>query len=173
MKKVIVLSLILLGLISNAIIAQLPGKVNVGIGGGLDYGGLGGQLSFYPAPRIGLFGGLGYNLNSVGYNVGAQLNFPNDKRVNFHLAAMYGYNAVMRVEYAGTGTVTKTTYYGPSVAAGVIFKSRRTDKAYLNLELILPFRSQEYRDTIDNLKAQGSEVVALPIAFSIAYHFKL
>ncbi len=171
MKKLLILSIILLDLVSRNTLAQLPGKINVGIGAGLDYGGFGGHLSFFPADRIGLFGGLGYNLNALGYNVGAQLNFPNEKRVNFHISGMYGYNAVLIVK----GNVTsKTTYYGPSVGTGLILKSKRSGKSFWRFEVIVPFRPDAYHNAIDDMKLIGYDVrEPWPVAFSFGYHIKL
>ena len=171
MKKLLLLSLILSALYRLDASGQIPGKLNAGFGGGLDYGGFGGQLSFFPAARIGLFGGLGYNLNTLGYNVGAQLNFPNDKRINFHISGMYGYNAVLIVQ--GTGT-SKTTYYGPSVGTGIIMKSKRSEKSYWKFELLVPFRPEGYHNAIDDLKLLGYDVrEPWPVTFSIGYHIIL
>src|SRR5205809_3440799 len=67
---------------------------NAGIGLGFDYGGIGTGLTYLPDPRIGLFGAAGYNLETFGWNAGAQWIIP-AKKNHFFLAGMYGYNAVL------------------------------------------------------------------------------
>lgn len=50
-------------------IAQQPASpFNIGIGFGLDYGGLGISVNYLPVKPLGLFAGLGYNLLGMGYN---------------------------------------------------------------------------------------------------------
>jgi hypothetical protein len=84
---------------------------------------------------------------------------------------MYGYNAVLIVK----GNVTsKTTYYGPSVGAGLVLKSKTSERSFLSFELILPFRIKAFHNAIDDFKLMGYDVKELlPVAFSIGYHIKL
>jgi len=39
-----------------------PAEMTVGIGGGLDFGGLGSQISTRPEPPLNLFAGVGYTI---------------------------------------------------------------------------------------------------------------
>jgi hypothetical protein len=169
MKKLLTILLILGGIIPSVTFSQPSRKTNLGIGGGLDYGGLGGQLSYLPIERIALFGAAGYNLNTVGYNFGVKVNFPAEKRVELHITGMYGYNAVLIVK---GNTTNKTTYYGPSIGAGLNLKSRKTVGSFWSFELLLPFRVKEFHDAIDSLKQLGYDVnEPLPVGFSVGYHF--
>ncbi len=53
-----------------------PGDmVSIGLGIGLDHGGFGGNVTYYPVKNIGLFGGVGYAIAGVGFNVGAKFRF--------------------------------------------------------------------------------------------------
>jgi hypothetical protein len=168
MKKHILFCLIL---ISQGISTMAQdSKANVGFGFGLDYGGFGGRFTYVPIERIGLFAGLGYNLNSLGYNIGAQVRFPTQRKIDWYLCGMYGYNAVLIV----TGTQPKkTTYYGATIGAGMEIKFGRSEKSHLNIELLVPFRESQYQKDIDALKNSGAEVTAaLPIAISIGYHIR-
>jgi len=147
------------------------GKMNVGLGAGIDYGGFGGRFTYLPAEKFGLFGALGYNMESVGFNGGILYKFIPEKKVTPTISAMYGYNGVIIVkgasEYNGT-------YYGPSLSAGVEWKVGNNPKNYWNLELIIPFRSQEFTDDWDAIKDNPDFDVQndiLPVAFSIGYHF--
>lgn len=53
--------------------------INFGFGLGIDYGGIGGRLSVLPVKQAILFGGLGYNFDGLGYNVGAGFRFSPEK----------------------------------------------------------------------------------------------
>jgi hypothetical protein len=55
--------------------------INVGIGLGLNYGGIGGRISFVPTEKIDLYAGLGYALIGFGYNIGAHFRMLPEKRV--------------------------------------------------------------------------------------------
>ncbi len=75
-------------------------QLSIGIGGGLDYGGFGGNLSYYPLNNVGLFGGVGYALAGVGFNAGVKYRYipkKPDARVRPFALAMYGYNAAIVV----------------------------------------------------------------------------
>lgn len=146
-------------------------KMNVGLGVGLDYGGLGGKFTFLPGEKVGLFAGLGYNLDGAGYNLGALYKFSTDKRVRPYATAMYGYNGVISVEDSD-GNTEAETYYGFSLGAGIELKSRKNEKNFWNFELLIPFRSSEFHDDLDTLKDIGYDVTdPWPINFSIGYHF--
>jgi hypothetical protein len=146
-------------------------KTTLGLGIGLDYGGLGGQINFQINPKVELFGGLGYNLDGAGFNVGGKLRLAPDKRVCPTIGAMYGYNGVIVVE--GLDDASKT-YYGPSFGFGLEFKRHQTDN-FWNVGLWLPIRSSEFKDDFDALDKNPDIEISkpLPVAISIAYHFKL
>jgi hypothetical protein len=166
MKKSIVTSILMLGFI---IAVAQDSKVNVGVGAGLDYGGFGTRIGLMASERVGLFAGLGYNLDGLGYNIGAQFHFPSEKRTSWYITGMYGYNAVLVV----TGDIEKEkTYYGPSFGAGIQRKAK-SDIGFWNFALLIPIRSSEFQDDIDALNSFGADVTEpLPISFSIGYHWK-
>lgn len=169
MKVKIVIVLLILS--AQALVAQENSKLNVGFGMGLDYGGFGTRVTYLPVNRIGLFGSAGYNLNSIGYNVGVQLRFPSERRIACHLTGMYGYNTVLIVE---STTTSKTTYFGPSIGAGMELKFKKEAKQFLSFEVLLPFRPQAYQNAVDDLRLIGFEVKdQAPLLFSIGYHFSL
>jgi hypothetical protein len=167
MKKLHVVCIAMLA-ISFVAQAQTEQKFNVGFGMGIDYGGFGGRLTYMPIKNFGLFGGLGYNLNSLGYNVGANWVLAPNKKVVPYLTGMYGYNAVMIV----TGDLEKkTTYYGPSFGAGI--QVPRGDRSFWNFELLVPLRPSAYNNDVDELKNMGAKVKEVyPVAISIGYHFR-
>ena len=83
--------------------ASDPDKNALGIGVGLDYGGLGINYTVYPQTNIGIFGGVGYAIAGVGYNFGVKLR-TNPSRATPFVMFMYGYNAAIAVTDAGPGT---------------------------------------------------------------------
>jgi hypothetical protein len=147
-------------------------KYNIGLGAGIDYGGFGGRATILVAEKLEFFGALGYNLLSAGFNIGAEYRLMPKSRLCPFLGAMYGYNAVIKVE--GLDEYNKV-YYGPSFGAGLEIWSKKRP-TFINLELILPLRSQAYHDAITSLKNNPSVVFTsepIPIAFSIGFHFIL
>jgi hypothetical protein len=160
MKKVVFIILLLLpvaGICQN--------NVNVGIGGGLDYGGFGGKFTFLPSEKVGLFAGLGYNLVGAGFNAGALYKFSTEKKVRPYATAMYGYNGVIKIE---EGPASDETYYGVSFGIGIELKARKNENNFWNFELLVPIRPSEFSDDIDRLKDSGYSV---SVSFSIGYHF--
>jgi hypothetical protein len=144
---------------------------NIGLGLGLDYGGIGGRLSFVPAKNIAIFGAIGYNFNGAGYNGGIIVRMAPDKKVCPFLIGMYGYNAVIVIE--GRDEANKT-YYGASFGGGIELH-RRDKPNFWNFGLAFPVRSQEYRDAMDRLRNDPSIELTEPLPFtiSVGYHFGL
>ena len=48
----------------------------LGLGAGLDYGGFGGSILFYPQRNFGFFAGAAYAIAGLGFNAGAKLSLP-------------------------------------------------------------------------------------------------
>lgn len=150
--------------------AQNKSLVNIGVGGGLSYGGFGVRITFSPFETFGLFGALGYNLDAAGYNLGAQLHLPSSKKISAFATGMYGYNTVLMVE--APTIKSETTYYGFTAGIGIQFTLTR--KSLLNGEILLPFRPEVYKTAIDELESIGYEIRhAWPVAFAIGYHILL
>ena len=149
---------------------QASGYGDIGVGGGLSYGGFGARLTFTPVEEIGLFGSLGYNLDALGYNLGAQIHMPGQKILSPYVTGMYGYNTVLMVD--AFVMKTKTTYFGFSTGVGAEFRVRGS--SFLAAEVLVPFRPQVYKSAIDDLESAGYEVKnPLSVAFCIGYHYKL
>ena len=76
---------------------------SVGVGVGLNFGGIGANLLVYPTKNIGLFAGAGYAIAGTGYNVGTKLRLvPSEAYFKIHpyCMLMYGYNTVIAVSNA-------------------------------------------------------------------------
>lgn len=145
-------------------------KGDFGLGIGLDYGGLGGRLTYMPVKRFGLFFAGGYAFAGFGYNAGVHLRAAPDKRVSFIANLMYGYNAAIVV--SGAPQFDKL-YYGASITAGVMLRSRRDENNFFTIELGVPFRSQAFDNDYTSLRNNPSVRMGpvSPVTFSLGYHF--
>ncbi len=147
--------------------------VAIGLGVGLDYGGIGVNLTVYPQKNIGLFAGIGYAFVGAGYNFGAKLRIiPNERfmKVSPYVVGMYGYNTFVKV-------TNKSEYdkffYGTSAGAGVDIRFPM-NKGYLSLGIIIPFRDPEvdtYMDYLEATKGVRFESELLPFTISVGYRF--
>jgi hypothetical protein len=146
-----------------------------GLGFGQDYGGFGGNLTVYPQKNIGLFVGFGYALAGFGYNAGIKLRLLPDRghsKVRPFIEGMYGYNAAIVVTNA---PMDNKLFYGPSIGFGLDLGPTTPGKGYLSLAILVPFRSPDAQNYIDQLNANGVSFSnsLIPITFSIGYKFIL
>lgn len=144
-------------------------EVDIGIGIGMDYGGIGMRGTFIPIEKLGLFASAGYNFNDLGFNAGVQWRFPKNRHA-FFLTGMYGYNAVLIVN---EGIEDKGTYYGVSLGGGYQLHVGRK-RNYWNWELLVPIRNSNFHDDYEMLQKIGaSPGDFLPVTFSVGFHFKI
>jgi hypothetical protein len=172
LKNVCVILVILF--MGSRVYGQDAPQVYLGPGMGLDYGGLiGGKIEYLPVKNFGLYGGLGYNLLSVGWNVGATYKILPDKRVSPNLMLFYGYNGVTKVD--GGFSEYEMTSYGVTIGGNLDIRiGSRGDK--LSVGLFVPIRSQKFMDNYDAMKNDPRIEVKselLPIAISVGYNFLL
>jgi hypothetical protein len=149
-------------------------SVDLGFGLGLSYGGVGGRVSVFPVLAAGVFGAVGYNLHKTGYNVGGIGRILPKKKVCPVVMGMYGHNGVIVIQ--GRDEFNKT-YYGPTFGGGMEIRFMNYE-TYLNLELLIPIRSQEWYDDIDVIRTLSKQgliedfVEPLPFSISIGCHFR-
>lgn len=142
----------------------------LGPGFGFDHGGIGVKAEFQPVKYVGIFAGAGYNLAALGANGGVIYNILPDKKITPVLTAMYGYNAVLKVQYQ-----TRTdygVYYGLTVGAGADFKLGQSRRSKINVNLLVPLRSSSFFKEYDNIRQNGTitqEII--PIGFSFGWNF--
>ena len=171
--KIAVLILLLVTVAASPLKAQFANKLSVGIGIGIDYGGIGSRVTYESGRKLGIFASAGYNFDAVGFNIGGQFLFLEKKSVDLFLCAMYGYNTVLGLTGSG-GFESTATYYGPSVGGGAKLKVGASKTSYVCFEVILPFRPGAVDDAIHDLRLLGYKVDdPLPVGFSIGYHFRL
>lgn len=148
-------------------------QVYVGLGMGLDYGGLfGGKVEYLPVKNFGLYGGLGYNLLSVGWNLGATLKILPDKNVSPNLMLLYGYNGVSKVEGAPEYEMTS---YGVTIGGNFDIKVGQKGNK-LSVGLFVPIRSQKFMDNYNAMKKDPRIEIKsdlMPITVSFGYNFSI
>jgi len=132
-------------------------KVELGVGAGLDYGGIGVRFTGTPSPYFGFFGGLGFAFAGVGFNGGLNLVVNPGSRVEGYLTGMYGYNAAVKY------TDEDKLYYGPTFGLGAKINLNNAVN-YINVEVLAPIRNQEYKDRHDDDLP--------PVAISLGFHWK-
>lgn len=158
----------------NTTVARPTDVVTLGLGLGLDHGGIGANLIFYPQRNIGIFGGIGYALAGAGWNVGLKLRTISDNpssKVSFFFLAMYGYNAAIAV--VNKSSLNKL-FNGPTFGLGIDTRMKPDKRHYWSFALLIPVRSSEVDDYFDYLKyAQGVEFnnQLMPVGFSFSYKY--
>jgi hypothetical protein len=158
-----------------------PSRLHIGLGFGLDYGGIGVKIEYLPIKYVGIFGSAGYNFLNAGFNIGIQGRPLPDAKVQPIVLLMYGYNAVINVNGLPTNTVPTSTdsynkaYYGLSSGIGGELRlGRKGNRLYT--ALLYPFRSEEFKRNYDELKNAPYiklESEVLPVAFSIGFNWVL
>jgi hypothetical protein len=160
--------------VGNYLYAQSEQSIYLGTGIGFDYGGIGGKIEYLPVKHFGVFGGLGYNLLSLGWNVGATYKIFPDKKVSPNLMAFYGYNAVFKGIDSYAAQYNMTSYW-LSIGGNLdILIGRRGNK--LSVGLFVPVRSSKFMDNYDRAKADRNlemKLSLLPIGISVGYNFHL
>ena len=169
-NRCIVLLLLFMG---GHIYGQNGQQVYFGLGMGLDYGGLfGGKIEYLPVKNLGLYGGVGYNLLSVGWNVGATYKISPNKNISPNLMLFYGYNGVSIVEGAPEYEMTS---YGLTIGANLDIKLGQKGNK-LSVGLFAPIRSQKFKDNYNAMKNDSRLEMKnelLPIAISFGYNFSM
>jgi len=122
---------------------------NLGLGLGIDYGGIGLRFSYLPIKEISTFASFGYAFIGTGYNIGLSIKALPDKLICPYSGFMYGYNAFIKVTGV-TNNIYDKIFYGPSFNLG--FEIHFTSSSFFNFELILPFRSKAFNDEYNELK---------------------
>lgn len=151
-------------------------KISIGIGIGQEHGGFGINLTAYPIRSIGIFGGLGYNMVGAGYNIGLKFRLIPARptaTVTPYAVAMYGYNAVIKVTDASQ---YDKIFYGPTLGAGIDYKSYSKSKIYYSFGLNIPVRAPEVDEYMDDLTTNHNVVFKsglFPITFTIGFKYIL
>ncbi|MCX6277038.1 MAG: hypothetical protein NT004_02945 [Bacteroidetes bacterium] len=148
--------------------------VDLGVGFGLDYGGLIGiKIAYLPIPYVSVFASGGYYLFGFGWNVGATWHIlPSTSRYTLrpNIKLMYGVNGGTMVASADQ---YNKMFYGVTPGAGLEIMFGKRKKNGIDFDLNFPIHGKDFFDQIDAMKADNnlSDVqTPLPVAFSLGYH---
>jgi hypothetical protein len=149
-------------------------KFDLGVGFGLDYGGLlGVQAGFIPLKHLVLFGTAGYYVIGFGWQAGLKGMFlPETAKHVFRpfLKASYGTNSIIIVD--GTDKYDKI-YTGFTVGFGMEFRFGKKKKNGFDIDLNVPLRSPDFWDDFNAMKNDPTLEITMepiPVAYSIGFH---
>jgi len=142
-------------------------QVYLGPGFGLDYGGIGGKIEYLPVKYFGIYGGLGFNFLTVGWNVGATIKILPDKLVSPNLMVFYGYNKALLVLDASKYNMVS---YGVTIGGNLDIKIGSKGNK-LSAGLFVPIPSKRYKEHLNRYGIKP--FFNLPIAISVGFNFKL
>lgn len=146
---------------------------NLGLGVGIDYGGIGVKFNYRAFKHISAFGGIGLNTLEPAFNVGITGRFFVDEPFVPYVIAMYGYNGLIKVP---DNFRYNFSYYGPSAGIGVEahLKSRNY---FFTFEVLYPYRPTFETDADivlnDPRVVNNKWVYKSPVLASIGFHFQL
>ena len=144
-------------------------KLSLNLGIGIDMSGFGGNVLYYLAKPVGVFGGIGYLPPFLGYGGGLKFRYLKGdtlSRVVPFMVVMYGTNLSVEVENAD---YYNRLFKGFSTGLGIDTKAKKD--FYWSLSIYKPFRTKEALDYIEKLKndpALESKNPLLPIGFSFS-----
>jgi len=148
--------------------------LDLGMGLGLDYGGLVGiNLAYIPMPYISVFFATGWELIALGWNTGIKINaLPQDGKHVFRLnfKAMYGVNGATVV--VGASEYDKVFVgFTPGIGFEFMFGSQK--KNGFDIDLNFPIHGSDFDDQVKRIKADprvSTFTDPLPVAISFGYH---
>lgn len=139
-------------------------KLSLGAGLGLDYGGLGGRIIFYPQKNIGLFASCGYALTGPGLNAGIKVRIvaENSTLVKPYFTLMFGTNGV----YIDKDNPSADMFsFGPTFGLGIETRMRNSMYGYWSFGILFPDTS----DAFNSYTGGRSESILI----SVGYHLCL
>lgn len=149
---------------------------DLGLGTGLDYGGIFGiQLGYSPEKHFVLFGSAGYYMINIGWQIGVKGLLIGKTTKNMfrpYIKMMYGSNSGIVVEDMSE---YDKTYLGFTAGLGLELRFGKEKHHGLDVDLNIPFRTQEFWDDYDEVKNDPRVEIkqeVIPVAFSLGYHYE-
>jgi hypothetical protein len=148
--------------------------VDLGLGFGLDYGGLiGAKAAFIPMPYLSVFVAGGWELIGLGWNLGVTgriLPVGGLQKIRPYAKVMYGVNGVIKISGK---PIYDQMFYGISAGIGMETRFGPSRRDGFNIDLNIPFRSPEFFDQVNVIQADPTVTMTnsiLPFTFSLGYH---
>jgi hypothetical protein len=154
--------------------------VDIGVGIGLDYGGVFGlKLTGLPVPNFGFFGIIGINFVSLAWNIGAVWNIlPSTSQYHFrpNIKLMYGIHATTRVSmsnFDANWVNYDKSFKGFTPGIGLEIMPGKKKRNGLDIDLSIPIHSEDFKDQVEKMKNDPNVEEYLkswPVTVSIGYH---
>jgi len=157
-------------------IAKKYDGTSIGIGSGLDFGGIGiGVLHYGSIKTVGIFGGLGYTPSGIGINAGLKVRLLSPKinpTLNPFLVGMYGYTTAVSVS---NDSQYNKMFYGPTLGIGADVKFRKFGRGFWTVAWLFPLNFSKSNEYIQYLIAYRHISFSLPstLRFSFGYRYLL
>lgn len=158
----------------NKIPSVINHNMDLGIGFGMDYGGLFGvQFGFVPIKYLTIFAAGGYYIIEIGWQFGIKTPFiakNSENPFRPYLKAMYGSNSIIIVD--GSSNYDKV-YTGFTIGFGLEFRMGKKKQNGFDIDLNVPLRSPDFWEDWNEVKDDpyvGVTEDPLPFAISIGYH---
>jgi hypothetical protein len=152
---------------------EITHDVDIGIGFGLDYGGIFGvQAQFIPVKHLSIFGAIGYYIEGAGWQIGVKgLCVPKTTEKGFRpfFKLMYGTNSQIVVDGA---EYYNKIYNGWTVGFGLEFRGKKRQNG-IDIDLNVPLRTGQFWDdynTVQNDPYIEMTGTLLPFTVSIGFH---
>jgi hypothetical protein len=151
-------------------------RISLGLGMGLDYGGIGGNAFFDYKRYFGFLGGVGYDFTGFGYNVGCKYKFIIEETMSQgypYLLLLYGINTV--IDVTSMPNLSKRIN-GLTIGLGFDYKFKAKNRGYWSFGILAPIRDSRYTNYIKKLKNDYGAVSTndlWPISFSFGYRYIL
>lgn len=148
--------------------------MSVGIGFGLDYGGTGVNVSYYPISNVGMYCGVGYAYSASAYTLGINYRLLS-KNIQSNIfpiySVMWGYNAAVLVKNRAD---LNKHFYGFSTGVGIDYHF--VPRNYIAFRILYRFEDESVADYIQELKdTYGLDFKEhlIPLSFTVAYRFSI
>jgi len=129
--------------------------ISAGIGMGLDYGGIGLGMTFYPQKNIGLFANGGIFLAGPSYTVGLKARYVTKKMIDPYITFQYGYSGCVSV-FDDNGSLVYDKgklFMKPNVGLGIDIHF--TKRLGLSGGITTNTAVSDIREYADELEAKG------------------
>lgn len=117
----------------------------IGVGLGLDYGGLGAKAEVLPKQWISAFASAGFTSVDMGYNVGLCGHFFTKSHIRPVIFGMYGYNASVYgtfENFNGANRKERRLHFGFTVGTGAEFDIGKNKNKKIVVNFLLPLNDK-------------------------------
>ena len=172
-KFILTISISLLFIAAST--AQEAKSLSAGIGLGLEYGKVGGQL-IYQFDKLGIFAAGGFTSGGLAYNAGFKYFMPGGaSKEIYYIAVMYGTNGFLLGEKPHVrDDEFENIYFGPTFGGGIDLESK-SGNLYYNFSVLFPIKSGEFKRDREQIELDpaSSNNFAHPISINLGVNFKI